>query len=348
MCITGLVWDSIPGILLLLLSNRDELLDRPTARAAFWDDHPNIFGGRDLGLGGTWLALSRSGRVCSLTNVRVPADRIKHGPSVPSRGELVPGFLEADRSTSPAQHLGSLQLGDNCPYNHYSLLAGDLATRELAYVCSDGQGPWENGNGACRSSGGRTVPSNTDREGSTEGGGTGGVLRLERGVHALSNGHLGSRWPKTERLRARLDGVVERMRAGGGVEGLFGGLEGLHDELVGVMLDEGAATGGDDGQLPCGETGWGPDTERLLDRIYIPPAPIEPLGGQLYGTMVTQVITVDTAGRVVATERFRRPGGAEVEVNRVEFEVDLTGGGGGTEGQEAASRDTAAGRRADL
>jgi uncharacterized protein with NRDE domain len=29
----------------IILNNRDEFFDRPTADAAYWPDHPNILGG---------------------------------------------------------------------------------------------------------------------------------------------------------------------------------------------------------------------------------------------------------------------------------------------------------------
>ncbi len=43
---------------------------RPTAPAHFWQDHPDLLAGKDLKGGGTWLGVTRSGRVAWLTNFR--------------------------------------------------------------------------------------------------------------------------------------------------------------------------------------------------------------------------------------------------------------------------------------
>src|SRR4051794_19622473 len=77
---------------LLLCANRDEFYDRPSAPAAFWKDEPNIYAGRDLVAGGTWLGITRSGRIAAVTNYR--------DPSAPagslSRGKLILDFLRSD------------------------------------------------------------------------------------------------------------------------------------------------------------------------------------------------------------------------------------------------------------
>lgn len=79
-------------------ANRDEAHARPTAKADWWSDRPNVFGGRDLEKGGSWLAVTRSGRLAAVTNHRfakngklVPA----HGPS---RGVLVRDFVFGDET----------------------------------------------------------------------------------------------------------------------------------------------------------------------------------------------------------------------------------------------------------
>lgn len=74
---------------LILIANRDEYYARP-ARAAHWWDDADIFGGRDLEAGGTWLGLDRRGRLAAVTNVREPGNP---GPGSRSRGELTRNFL---------------------------------------------------------------------------------------------------------------------------------------------------------------------------------------------------------------------------------------------------------------
>ena len=73
----------------VLAVNRDEFFARPTRECHWWDDHPQILAGRDAEAGGTWLGLTRDGRVAVLTNF-TERDKI---PDAPSRGELPVGFL---------------------------------------------------------------------------------------------------------------------------------------------------------------------------------------------------------------------------------------------------------------
>src|SRR4051812_6317818 len=59
-----------PQYSLVLAANRDESYARPTARAAFWQDDPRIYGGRDLAQGGTWLGINLDGAFAAVTNYR--------------------------------------------------------------------------------------------------------------------------------------------------------------------------------------------------------------------------------------------------------------------------------------
>ena len=43
---------------------------RPTAPAHFWEGHPDLLAGKDLLGGGTWLGVTKTGRVAWLTNFR--------------------------------------------------------------------------------------------------------------------------------------------------------------------------------------------------------------------------------------------------------------------------------------
>jgi uncharacterized protein with NRDE domain len=79
-----------PNYKLILAANRDEAYNRPTAPASFWKDYPNILAGRDLEQMGTWLGVSKSGRVAGLTNYRDPAHM---KPGKHSRGEIVTNYL---------------------------------------------------------------------------------------------------------------------------------------------------------------------------------------------------------------------------------------------------------------
>ncbi|WP_027853281.1 NRDE family protein [Marinobacterium litorale] len=89
MCLIAIALKTHPKWPLVVLANRDEFYDRPTRHLGFWPDAP-LIGGRDLLAGGTWLALSRSGRFSAVTNYR------EGGRSFPysrSRGTLPTDFL---------------------------------------------------------------------------------------------------------------------------------------------------------------------------------------------------------------------------------------------------------------
>ena len=77
-----------------------EYLDRPTAPADWWaTPNENVLGGRDLQRKeqGTWLGITKQGRIAVLTNFREEGD-IK--PEARSRGAMVNAFL-----TQPAHSL---------------------------------------------------------------------------------------------------------------------------------------------------------------------------------------------------------------------------------------------------
>ena len=75
---------------LVLAANRDEAYSRPTAPAAFWEEAPKVLAGKDLKSGGSWMGVTRSGKVAAITNFRGPG---KVWEKAPSRGKLVRDFL---------------------------------------------------------------------------------------------------------------------------------------------------------------------------------------------------------------------------------------------------------------
>jgi uncharacterized protein with NRDE domain len=113
---------------LVIAANRDEYYRRPTAKAAFWQDHPRILAGRDLECMGTWLGVTRAGRFAALTNFRDPRER---KIDAPSRGQLVSDFLASERE--PREYLE--EVATRAPqYNGFNLLAGDVDG--VFYFCS--------------------------------------------------------------------------------------------------------------------------------------------------------------------------------------------------------------------
>jgi uncharacterized protein with NRDE domain len=113
---------------IILAGNRDEFHARRASAAQWWDDRPEVLGGRDLEAGGTWLALHRNGRFATVTNYREaqpePSQRR-------SRGLLVTGYLES--KLSPLAYLESL---DAEAYAGFNLLVGDA--EYVAYFSNRG------------------------------------------------------------------------------------------------------------------------------------------------------------------------------------------------------------------
>jgi uncharacterized protein with NRDE domain len=119
MCLILLSYRDHPSYRLILAANRDEFYDRPTAPLGFREEDPRILAGRDLKSGGTWLGVTKTGRISAITNFRDPAGQINDAPS---RGLLVENFLKGDEP--PEGYLRKVKKeGDK--YNGFNLIAGD-------------------------------------------------------------------------------------------------------------------------------------------------------------------------------------------------------------------------------
>lgn len=154
---------------LVVAANRDEAYARPTASAAFWSDHPEIYAGRDLDMGGTWMGLTRGGRFAAVTNFRDGYPNGK-GAAPRSRGDLAGGFLT---STIDAHaYLETVAIRQK-EYSGFSTLAGDLDA--LWYLSNYGKG----------------------------------VEAVAPGVHGLSNHLLDTPWPKVVDGRAKLTALLD-------------------------------------------------------------------------------------------------------------------------------------------
>lgn len=130
MCLILFAWKAHANFPLILAANRDEFYKRPTAPASFWEDAPGLLAGRDLQAGGTWLGITRRGRVAALTNYRDPTT-LKDG--APSRGMLVSDFLRGRRT--PEAYLRWLS-PMAARYNGFGLLVGN--SDELHYFSNRG------------------------------------------------------------------------------------------------------------------------------------------------------------------------------------------------------------------
>jgi uncharacterized protein with NRDE domain len=118
MCLIFIALKNHSEYKLVVAANRDEFYHRKTAAADWWTDHPNILGGRDLEAGGTWLGISRSGRISMVTNFR---DLKNIKAKAPSRGQLVTDYLLTE--STPGNYLHQLEPHAK-DYNGFNLLVG--------------------------------------------------------------------------------------------------------------------------------------------------------------------------------------------------------------------------------
>lgn len=156
MCVIFFAYNSRPDYPLILLANRDEYYERPSAAAGYWTDAPAIYGGRDLIGGGTWLGVTLGGQFAAVTNYRDPS-----GPAgTRSRGELVADFLKTD--ISPKSYLEDIQTRSS-DYSGFNLIAGKIGETSELYYYSNRQGE---------------------------------IKELSSGIYGLSNHLLDTPWPK--------------------------------------------------------------------------------------------------------------------------------------------------------
>ncbi len=120
MCLILFAFQAHENFPLVIAANRDEAYARPAAPAGFWRDHPHVYGGRDLEMGGAWMGLTRHGRFAAVTNYR---DGFPKGGAPRSRGELVGGYLTGTQAARP--YLESVATRKT-EYAGFGVLAGDL------------------------------------------------------------------------------------------------------------------------------------------------------------------------------------------------------------------------------
>jgi len=286
MCIAIFTVDH-PDYSVILCSNRDEVLDRPTTRAHFHNFEPlpeaevdsskgQVLSGRDLIAGGTWLGINRKGRIAVLTNITETPGLYRT-----SRGELPTDFL-----LPPASKFETLddyiEHHTTPPFKSYAgfnlLLMAPLSGTPLQYQCA--------------------------RMTNSGGGGrlTARPLRDDERAHgAMSNGvdgAPGGEWPKVIEGRDRLSHVMNKKLD---EEGL---IEALFDALT-----------------FCPEP---PEArQQLRTSVFIPPllfyptAPVPPSGteapqkeplsqstGLWYATRVSTLLLVKRDGAVTFVERL--------------------------------------------
>lgn len=125
MCI-ALLSTAHPAYKLILIDNRDEYINRPTAAATWWPEPNNfVFGGRDLlrPVQGTWLGVTKSGKIAVLTNFR---EDQPPAPTAVSRGEIIKKFLTEDIESTDAFVRDVVNQGVARDAGGFSLVCGKI------------------------------------------------------------------------------------------------------------------------------------------------------------------------------------------------------------------------------
>ncbi|KAI0786150.1 DUF833-domain-containing protein [Abortiporus biennis] len=270
-----------PEYALVLCSNRDEYLSRPTAAAHFHsfqhlvateDAQLPVLSGRDLRAGGTWLGMTRAGRVALLTNI---TEEPKHYDS--TRGHLVSSFLLPEESETTLQEHVDVIEHENIPYAGFNLLLlspsfnhteadqHEIVSYEATYVTNSG------------------------------GGGDIKVRHLqksERICGGMSNGvdgHGADSWPKVKHGTELFDEVLKSTTTAKVTD------EALSDRLFNLLTWQ------------C-EGGPPNDRSQLRNTIHVAPFSVSaskhPEGKEdFYGTRLSTVILVHRDGHVTFIER---------------------------------------------
>jgi uncharacterized protein with NRDE domain len=176
MCLIVFAWRVIPTVPLVAAANRDEFYQRATAPAASWAEHPQIYAGRDLKAGGSWMGITQpaveggSSRFAAITNIRAPSE---HRDDAPSRGHLVSDYLAG--CMTPQEYVSSIREAA-AAYNGFNLVLGDRDT--LIWFSNRGGDDPRNGQ------------------------------PLEPGVYGLSNALLDAPWPKVLKTKAQFASLL--------------------------------------------------------------------------------------------------------------------------------------------
>ena len=174
MCLIVFAWQVVPCAPLVAAANRDEFYDRPTAAACAWPENPNVYAGRDLKGGGSWMGINQLGpngpRFAALTNIRGPQERREDAPS---RGALVADYLAGELDAEA--YIARIASGSEA-YNGFNLVLGD---RERLFWFSN-RGGEDQRNGK----------------------------ELAPGVYGISNSLLDAPWPKVVRTKAQFASLL--------------------------------------------------------------------------------------------------------------------------------------------
>lgn len=234
MCLIIFAYQTDPRFPLVVAANRDELFARPSNQASLWTDEES--GSQIL----SGRDIQAGGTWLGITaNGRFAAVTNIRDPSQTerrprSRGDLTRQFLAG--KANPTQYCANLAESYS-QFAGYNLLVGD--SNSLLYVNNHEEKVWE----------------------------------LEPGIYGLSNGLLNSSWPKIDKGKTRLQGLMQRSK------------DLTTDALLAMMGDR---TQAEDADLP--DTGISIDIERKLSSAFI----LNP--EREYGTLCSTAVVVDKSG----------------------------------------------------
>ncbi|WP_022669704.1 NRDE family protein [Hippea alviniae] len=152
----------------VMMGNRDEEFKRKSIGLHFANE--NTLMGIDLKEKGSWLGLTKNGKIAFITNHRNPKIFKENAPS---RGHIVKKFLT--ENINEKEFISFLK-DTKSIFNGYNLVFGNLTDKRLFYY------------------------SNIKDE----------LVEIEDGIHCLSNAFLNSSWPKGEKLKTFLKNAIEK------------------------------------------------------------------------------------------------------------------------------------------
>ncbi|HEV7912573.1 MAG TPA: NRDE family protein [Albitalea sp.] len=246
MCLVALAIDHNRRFPLVIAANRDEYFKRPAARLGWWT--PESGGPAVL----SGRDLESGGTWLGLTAEGRLAlltnvrDPSRNDPASPSRGRIVPDWLAARERVDRFWMRTALS-----GYNGFNLVAFDFRQGECFWASNAGSHP----------------------------------VRLERGIHGLSNAALDTPWPKVRLLKDRLRAAIDTTTT----------VDALSLQLFDALADRSEAP---DDSLP--ETGVAPEWERRLSAAFIR---MPEMG---YGTRCSTLVITEKVNRHLVTHVLER------------------------------------------
>ncbi|KAF2431192.1 DUF833-domain-containing protein [Tothia fuscella] len=299
MCIV-IVTTAHPDYPLILANNRDEYLHRPTLAADWWDSpNQHVLGGRDnfRPEHGTWLGITKQGRLACLTNFKEPTMEFVQGRR--SRGAVVNHFLKTSSSSAQTtEEVAEALIEEGVDgIGGFSLLFGQLRNPKR----SDEKSGFP----------GLAIVSNRSQNVHD----VKWLCKEPQETHALSNSHYGDRsWPKVVHAEQMVqDGIKESYESKEDEDALI-------DRLLNIVSTD---------TLPRQKVGeqWDIYLNQLRNSVFVPAIGTDKLAKEkdadqvraasgtpngtavvnpntgVYGTQKQTVVLVDRQGKVTYLER---------------------------------------------